>query len=119
MWQFISGKETFSISKVQFFFSANHTIAGWATKHAYALISMWSLPDLDLLKESSQALYVCSYLGQETLKVIEAKTITSVVAMVPMTPRQGNRSPLFFLLKQPGLDTIGLGDVDTQSHESE
>ena len=80
---------------------------------------MWSQPDLDLLKESSQALYVCSYLSQENLKVIEAKTITSVVAMVPMTPHQGDRIPLFFLLEKPGLDTIGLGGVDTQLHKSE
>ncbi len=37
----------------------------------------------------------------------------SVVAMVPMTPHEGDRSAQFFLLKKPGLEIMALGDVNT------
>ena len=71
---------------------------------------MWSEPDPQLLKESSQAVYASIYRGQDTLQVIEAKSIVAVVAMVPMRPADGDRSQLFFLLDKPGLDTLASVD---------
>ncbi len=82
-------------------------------ERAYALVSVWSGPDWDLLEESSNTVYSCVYQGQEYLRVIDAKAITSVVAMVPMTPRNGDRSARFFLLEKPGLEITALGDVNT------
>ncbi len=77
------------------------------------LVSVWSGPDTDLLEESSNTVYLCVYRGQVDLRVIDAKAITSVVAMVPMTPREGDRSAWFFLLEKPGLEITALGDVNT------
>ncbi|KAJ7057285.1 hypothetical protein C8F01DRAFT_991867 [Mycena amicta] len=48
-----------------------------------ALVSVYSSPDKKLLEESSKSLWVCKYLGDESLKIIDVKAITSVVAVVP------------------------------------
>jgi hypothetical protein len=97
------------IGEVQFFFRSDHSGA----ERAYALVSVWSEPDQDLLQESINTVYLCAYTGQADLRVIDAKVITSVVAMVPMTPRNGDQSSQFFLLEKPGLEITRLGDVDT------
>lgn len=68
-------------------------------ERTYTLISVWSKPDPQLLKQSFQAVYACSYHGQDDLQVIKAKTISTVVAMMPMQPSDGDSSTLFFSLK--------------------
>lgn len=47
---------------------------------------MFSPPDEELLEESHHAAYICRYAGGTaagTLKVVDVKSITSVVSMVP------------------------------------
>jgi hypothetical protein len=78
---------------------------------------VWSEPDPRLLKESSQAVYACTYRGQDDLLVIEAKTISAVVAMIPMQPSNGDCSPLFFLIDKPGLNTLASVDVNNDNNE--
>jgi hypothetical protein len=78
---------------------------------------VWSEPDPRLLEESSQAVYACTYRGQDDLLVIEAKTISAVVAMIPMQPSNGDRSPLFFLIDKPGLNTLASVDVNNDNNE--
>lgn len=94
---------------MQFYFRSNHS----GVERAYALVSVWSEPDMDLLQESSNTVYSCVYQGQAALQVIDVKRVTSVVAMVPMSPRDGDRSPRYFLLEKPGLEITALGDVAT------
>ena len=97
------------IGEVQFYFRSNHSGA----ERAYALVSVWSEPDQRLLRESANTVYSCAYVGQSDLRVIHVKAIASVVAMVPMTPRDGDRSSRFFFLEKPRLEITHLGDVDT------
>ncbi|KAJ7050237.1 hypothetical protein C8F01DRAFT_1000994 [Mycena amicta] len=52
-------------------------------QNGYALVLNYSLPDMELLKESSQMLWVCEHKGDLTLSVVDVKDIRSVVAMVP------------------------------------
>jgi hypothetical protein len=52
-------------------------------------------------------------MDQMDLHIIDMKTISSVVAMVPMKPSKGSRSSWFFLLEKPGLEITCLGDVPT------
>jgi hypothetical protein len=66
-----------------------------------------------MLQESFNTVYLCVYMDQADLRVIYVKTIASVVAMVPMTPRDGDRSSRFFLLEKPGLEISYLLDVPT------
>ena len=60
----------------------------------------------DLLKISSNTLYLCEYKGDNALRFISTKTIQVVVAMVPHTPAIGHQEPLerFFLVEKPRFD---------------
>ena len=50
-------------------------------------------------------------MGEEDLRIIDVKAIVSVVAMVPMTPCNGDQSARFFLLEKPGLAITQLMDT--------
>ncbi|KAM6499948.1 hypothetical protein JOM56_005456, partial [Amanita muscaria] len=50
---------------------------------AFALVSTYSNPDVELLVQSHNALWVSKHLGSHGLRVIDPKSIESVVAMVP------------------------------------
>ncbi|KAH9012701.1 hypothetical protein EDB84DRAFT_1278534, partial [Lactarius hengduanensis] len=102
-----STMESFLIGEVQFYFRSDHS----GVERAYALVSVWSEPDKELLEESSKTVYSCAYQGQAVLRVVDVKFIESVVAMVPMTPCEGDRSARYFLLEKPGLDVAEVEDV--------
>ncbi|KDQ10948.1 hypothetical protein BOTBODRAFT_115068 [Botryobasidium botryosum FD-172 SS1] len=55
------------------------------TDRALALVSVYSDPDPDLLATSSETLRACKYRGNDSLCVIDVKSISSVVAMPPLT----------------------------------
>ena len=79
----------------------------------FAMLSVYSDPDKNLLEESSNALRVVRYRGSEGLHVIEAKTITSVVAFIPFVLSEDEKknpgicaqySQCFFVGEKPFLD---------------
>lgn len=76
---------------------------------AFALISLYSPPDEDLLRLSCNALVVCGYLGDDALMVVNVGSILSVIAMVPFPGGDGNR---FFLIEKIGLDVIGVDNLE-------
>jgi hypothetical protein len=103
----IDGEQKASYGEVQFFFRAtlqNDEIRG------LALVSVYDPPDLDLLHESSHALWVARYRGNEALKVINITSISTCVAMVPFTKPPDGR---FFVCEKMGLEIGHLGG----SHE--
>jgi hypothetical protein len=55
--------------------------------HTLALVSMFTPPDMELLEASHHAVYICRYATRDsevaTLKVVDVKSITTVVSMVP------------------------------------
>ena len=104
---------SFRIGEVQFYFRSKHT----GTECTYALVSMWSEPDQELLERSSQAVYTCTYHGQDDLQVIKVKAISAIVAMVPMRPSEGDCCTHFFLIEKPGLDTLASMDVNLADNE--
>lgn len=53
------------------------------TVQSLALVSMFSPPDQELLDLSHQAVYICQHGGIGALKVVDVKSITAVVSMVP------------------------------------
>lgn len=94
------------------------------------MISKFSNPDPELLIRSSGALYLCKYLGQRGLMVVDAKCITSVVAMVEL-PRFADESPSgengnrgsngetmlsenkrYFLVEKVGVEILGSTEVN-------
>jgi hypothetical protein len=71
----------------------------------FALISCYDPPDKRLAEASSGALLVCQYRGNASLEVIQAKDITSCVAMVPFK----NQENMFFVCEKMGLEVAFLG----------
>jgi hypothetical protein len=86
-----------------------------------ALISLYSPPEPSLLKASYNTLWSCEHQGDLALRFVDARTIQSVVAMIPHTPRieaqqLGER---FFLVEKPGLDVAMIGGTLEAMHEHE
>jgi hypothetical protein len=77
-----------------------------------ALVSVYSLPDEELLQASFFTLWSCTYHGDETLSIIDIKSITAVVAMVPLpSPASVER---YFVVEKPGLDVAHMGGKDEE-----
>ena len=79
------------------------------------LVSIYSPPDEALLEDSYNTVWLCRYRGNKALKVIDVKTITAVVAMVPHPPSPGAsgvEERRVFVVKKPGLDVAHMGGND-------
>lgn len=76
-----------------------------------AVVSLFSLPDKELLELSSHVVASCTNHGDNDIRVIDAKSITDVVAMVPHRPRlpSGVIEDRFFMVEKPGLDVASFG----------
>ena len=79
-----------------------------------ALISLFSLPDEALLRASSGAVLSCK--PGTSLAVVSAKSILSVVAMVPHTI---NNQASFFVVEKPGLDITTLAGIHEVVNDEE
>lgn len=79
------------------------------TLEPYALISQYSEPNYDLLQDSFNTLWVCSYLGDNNLKVIPTSTIVSVISMLPLPKRaEDGMGNLWFVVEKSGLDDMDI-----------
>jgi hypothetical protein len=97
------GKSDFS--EVRFFFRLRF---GADDIYSLALVSVFSQPDLRLLENSNQTVYSCHYQGDMALRVVDIKTIKSVVSMVPYFKVTQDGEIIepeteHFLLEKPGL----------------
>src|SRR6202044_718730 len=56
----------------------------------------------------------CIHQGDMALKVVNAKTIDAVVAMIPLSPENftGDTTGRFFAVEKPGLDVSHMGGND-------
>jgi hypothetical protein len=77
----------------------------------FALVSEFSPPHPGLLEDSFQTVFACSYHADASLRLVEAHTIQSVVAMVPHQ-FPGIDGTLFYLIERPGLDVLTIGGVE-------
>ncbi|KAF8337841.1 hypothetical protein F5887DRAFT_920244 [Amanita rubescens] len=100
---------SFHFGEVQFYFQAEVA----HQQRTLAMVSRYSDPDEDLLKDSSDTLRVVSYEGAEALCIIDTKSICSVVAMVPFILSSAEKqNPItreqcancFFVGEKPFLD---------------
>lgn len=90
-------------------------------KHSLAMVSLYSPPDLELWKESHNTIWSCRYQGQANIRVVEVKSVMSVIAMVPfpVTGAGGVRAMenlrttgRFFMVEKPGLDVAPLNGAE-------
>jgi len=79
---------------------------------AFALVSLYSPPDEYLLRCSYTTLVVCMYRGEGALMVVDAKSILSVVAMVPFPFLLNGRGDQYFMIEKVGLDVIEADNLE-------
>jgi hypothetical protein len=73
-----------------------------------AMVQLYSLPDIDLLKCSSQTVFSCTLLPNTI--VLPIKHIHSVVAMIPhKLSALSEAESRSFMVEKPGLDVSNLG----------
>ncbi|KAJ7617321.1 hypothetical protein FB45DRAFT_1034612 [Roridomyces roridus] len=77
--------EGIEIGEVQYYFRYN---VEPNIPHTLAMVSVFGVPDRELLKESSNALWVAR-LGLSGMRVIPAKSIKAVVSMIPFPKDRG------------------------------
>ena len=77
---------------------------------------MYSPPSEYLLRYSCDTLIVCRYQGDTELVVINAKSILSVVAMIPFRYTLDGLDNYYFMIEKIGLDVV---EVATQEDEEE
>jgi hypothetical protein len=99
----IAGKQEFA--EVQYYFQ----MVVNDEEKALALVSIYSPPDRDILKESYNTLWVCTYRGDQALKVVDVKSIMAVISLPPLP---GGLDGTFFLTEKPGLDVAHMGGRD-------
>jgi len=82
-------------------------------------VSIYSPPNQALLDASFNTLWSCTYQGDAGLKVVDAKTISSVVAMIPHNAHNfpGDIVGHFFVVEKPGLDVAHMGGNDEEITE--
>lgn len=79
---------------------------------AFALISLYSPPNEYLLTSTQSTLAVSRYCGERALMVIDAKSILSVVAMIPFPFLVDGHGEQFFMVEQIGLDVLEVDELD-------
>lgn len=92
-----------------------------------AMVSMYLTPDVFLLQESLGTLWVCKYLGNTALRVVDVKCIESVVAMVPWDDedneneedRQYKEGDEFFMVEKLGSEMASMAGVDKEADEED
>jgi len=105
------------LGKVYFFILWTHK--GYET--ALALVSLYSAPELRLLKALHNTLWSCEHGRDSALWFIDAKAIQSVVAMIPHMPRieVQQLGKCFFLVEKLGLDVTLIGGMDETMHRQD
>ena len=80
----------------------------------FALVSLFSPPNQYILESTQTTLAVCRYYGDRALVIIDAKSILSVVAMIPFPFLVDGYAEQFFMVEQIGLDVI---EVDNSADD--
>jgi len=89
------------------------------------MLSIFSDPDQELLRKSSQTVYECCYRGQEVLKAVEFNSIISVVGMVPCFQVKPDGTIVvpensYFLVEQPSLEVARFfGLIEDEDEDEE
>jgi hypothetical protein len=79
---------------------------------AFALVSLYSPPDENLLQRTHHTLLVCRYRGDLSFVVVAVESILSVVAMAPFPFTVDGQDGQYFVIEQPGLDVVEADDLE-------
>lgn len=85
-------------------------------KRGLCMLSVYSPPDLNLLKLSTYTLYSCRPGGDDTIMVINATDIDSVVAVLPHPASSIRHHPelegCVYVAEKPGLDVARMAGFE-------
>ena len=83
-----------------------------------ALVTLYSHPDPQLLRESFGTVVSCTKLGEDSLTVVQTSAIQAVVAMIPhkLSVNEENR---YFLLEKSGMELARFGEEDDEDDDTE
>ena len=98
-------------AEVQFYFLHFKTNEADETPIPYALVSMYSQPNKELLRESSNTLWVCTYNGDD-LRVVDLSSIVTCVSMQPLPLQPTDSNKLWFVVEKSGMDDVQLTGFD-------
>lgn len=91
-------------------------------QHTLAAVQIFSLPDSRLLNESYGTLHVCRFPGEEGVVVVDAKTLTDVVGMVPFSrpvqERGDSNIKEFFPVEKISLTSTQIMEDNNDSHDT-
>ena len=79
---------------------------------AFALVSLYSPPNEYILQATHNTLAVCRYHGEGALMIVDAKSVVSVVVMVPFPFLVDGHGDQFFVIEKAGLDVIEADDLE-------
>ena len=98
--------------EVRFFFQME--VEPGQPARAFALLSRYTRPDLELLTKSVETVWSCRASGDDDIQVIDVKAISAVVAMVPHPRRAGHDELIgrVFVMEKLGIDSISLYEQD-------
>jgi hypothetical protein len=96
-----------NIGEVHYFFQLDIS----NTTHTLALVSVFSEPNLSHFRLSNKTVWSCKYFGDVALKVIDAKLISAVVAMIPHELPDESGVQRWFMMEMPGLDVAQMGGM--------
>ncbi|KAG6839509.1 hypothetical protein C0991_001958 [Blastosporella zonata] len=76
-----------------------------------AIIALYSRPNTDLLRDSSNTLWTCKKTGDKRLVVVDVKSIEAVVCMAPHSVEMlgAGWEEWVFVVEKPGLEVANLG----------
>jgi hypothetical protein len=95
-----------------FYFQLPITAYGTQTNETFALISQYSQPHQEILNSSYGTLWSSTHGRIEDMQVISAKSILSVVSMIPHSLTPNDLEQWYFACEKPGLEVARMGGVE-------
>ena len=80
-------------------------------QHILAAVNMFTIPDPDILMELYGTLHVCRP-SDEGVKVVDAKSLTNVIRMIPFHRQGGSDREEFFPIEKMGLMGVQMSEDD-------
>ena len=84
------------------------------TTQTVAMVSKYSAPDINILEESFETLWVFKQQVNGELAMISVKDIVAVISILPLP---GAPDGTWFLCEKPGLDVAHMGGGDEETIE--
>jgi hypothetical protein len=104
--------QSIAFAEVSFYFQLPIEENGESKNKTYALISRYSPPHAEILQKSHNTYWSCTHGRIENIEIVPAKTILSVVSIIPHKLFEDDSEQRYFVVEKPGLDVVRIGGVE-------